>query len=399
MKLAILSALATMLPGSAASERIPDGVAALSAGEEHTCAVTETGTAWCWGDNAFGQLGTGTKESSSSPVPVKNLTDVIAISAGGSGSCALTAVGKVWCWGDVDKPKVPLGSLVPVEVKGLKNVRSISAGAGFACAVTESGQGWCWGNNKYGQLGDGSTNSTNVPVRVKGLGDLISIGASNYYGWHTCGLQADGTVWCWGYADDGQLGTGTTDASSVPMRITEISDFKTLVAHGGSFGCALQSAGEPWCWGKNYRGQLGLGYGGQGSKSFLPDRVTKLTKVKSIVVGGTHTCAIDLVDKAWCWGDNGYEQLGNDVFSYSDEPVKVWDLPAITQIDAGAKHSCAVDMLGQAYCWGKNDKGQLGIGKISRREMLPAVVQFPAARMCTQARLTTKEHRSNPCLR
>ena len=238
------------------------GVTAISAGEQHTCALTTAGGVKCWGANYTGQLGAPSPDVADFPVDVSGLaSDVIAIAGGGSHTCALTSGGGVKCWGDGASGQLGNGtnteSIVPVDVSGLSSgVVAISTGDAHTCALMTGGAVRCWGDNWYGQLGNGSTTASNVPVDVSGLaGDVVAISAGYR---QTCVLSSAGAVQCWGNGGHGELGDLSTFGSRVPVVAIGLGTGVAAIDLGGAHLCATYRGGGVRCLGDNYYGQLGV---------------------------------------------------------------------------------------------------------------------------------------------
>jgi hypothetical protein len=235
----------------------------VSAGGRHTCAVTPAGAVKCWGRNAEGQLGDGTSVNRSVPTQVVGLTSGAAsVSVGGNFTCAVTTAGALLCWGHNNFGQLGDGTTtqrnIPVAVSGLgSGVASASAGMHHTCAVTAAGALRCWGLNSNGELGDGTTAQRHTPVTVSGLGSGVA-GVSAGAG-HTCARTSAGAAWCWGQNADGQLGDGTTAARSIPVAVSGLGQGVTSVSASGWHACAMTTAGDLRCWGRNGHGQLGDG--------------------------------------------------------------------------------------------------------------------------------------------
>ena len=311
----------------------------IALGSAHTCGLTSTGIAYCWGRNSEGQLGDGST---------------------------------------TDQP-------LPVAVSGGHTFSMIAAGAGHTCGLTSAGAAYCWGFNMFGQLGDSSAPIHLLPVAVSGglTFSTIAAGAG-----HTCGV-ASGTfaAWCWGYNGNGQLGDGTTTDHHVPVAVSGGHTFSTISA-GYEHMCGLTSAGAAYCWGSNGNGQLG---DNSTTRRSVPTLVDTNLNFSTMAAGEAHTCAIQQANvvatsvgrrsvsasAAYCWGSNGYGQLGNATNDDSTFPVPVARNLSYTAIGAGSLHTCGITAAA-TYCWGSNFYGQLGDGTVLSRNT-PILDDAPAS--------------------
>ncbi len=189
-----------------------------------SCGLTPAGAAWCWGINNFGQLGNGTTTNSSTPVLVSGGLSFSTIAVDGTHTCGLTAAGNAYCWGANTFGELGTGtttnSSVPVAVIGPLTFGSLAAGSSFTCGIATGGGAYCWGNNANGQLGNGSLTSSTSPVAVTGGASFSRITAGFTF---ACALTPAGAAYCWGYDQfqDGLLGNGTTNSSLVPVRVVQ----------------------------------------------------------------------------------------------------------------------------------------------------------------------------------
>jgi alpha-tubulin suppressor-like RCC1 family protein len=344
-------------------------ISALGAGTFHTCAVLVGGDVGCWGRNDFGQLGNGetTCSSCSNPQPtaVVNLGGhAKAIYGGVDHTCAQLENGEVECWGGGQYGQlgvtVPEGeSALPVST-GL-TASALATGAFHTCALPAgTGNVECWGENQFGQLGDGTTMNASHPVTVENIADASAIAAGSG-SYSTCALLSEGAVDCWGENKYGQLGNGTTTNSPTPVRVGEVTG-AIKVAVGAQHACALLATGGIVCWGQNQNGQLG---NGTTTSSSLPVAVEGITNAVDITAGYKSTCALLVDGTVRCWGSDEYGQLGNGeagAGAQFDAPVKVVGLPNATSIVSGGYHTCAVLQDHQGACWGRGGFGQLGDG-------------------------------------
>jgi alpha-tubulin suppressor-like RCC1 family protein len=304
---------------------LSNGVIQLSAGNEHTCALTTIGGVKCWGNNVSGELGDGTTIVRTTPVDVIGLSSgVIQVAAGGYHTCALTNEGGVKCWGNNWDGELGNGTIinqsVPVDVFGLSSgVSQIAGGGDSTCAALTVGGVKCWGENRYGQLGDGTTISRHTPVNVMGYSYNVKQLAAGLG--HVCVLSEGGGIKCWGYNDHGQLGDGTTTDRSMPVNVLSFSSGINEIAAGTENTCALTTNGGLTCWGYNWAGSLG---NGTTSDSSTPAQVVGLASgVGHVAPGNYHTCAVTINGRVKCWGWDLYGQLGLGTQTYVTKPVDV----------------------------------------------------------------------------
>lgn len=247
-------------------EPIVTDVSMLSTGSLHACAVLTDGSAQCWGNNDYGQLGDGTTQGSTAPVKVQELTDVTQISAGRDHTCAALADGTAHCWGMNrtgllgDDSALDSSVPVPVQVKGLTGATEISSGESHTCAATQNGAAHCWGDDNYDSKIGPSANPGRYqrePAQVSGMANVSTVASGRN---QTCAALQDGSVYCWGAYDKGNVDarSGILIGRSEPNKIEGLSGV-TQVAAGNSFACALSQDGSVHCWGSEFAANLGDG--------------------------------------------------------------------------------------------------------------------------------------------
>ena len=237
----------------------------------------------------------------------------------------------------------------------LTRAQALSVSTGHGCVVTEEHKVACWGWNDLGQLGVGDTTPRSGAIELE-LEDVREVATGD---WHTCILHTNGSVRCWGDNDDGQLGYGDHDARLEPAEpIAGLTDVVQLIA-GSYHTCALLGDGSARCWGRNYNGQLGLGYDNEGGVP-SPTQVPALTQVKQLTANTAHTCALHEDGSASCWGYGGFGQLGSGsepAGGMSSSPVRVAGLLGASRIQAGLSTTCAIDADARMTCWGTFNDG------------------------------------------
>jgi len=346
-----------------------------------TSQATTTTTAVAWGDNSAGELCDGTLAGSEVPESVPGLSGVTAIAEGGRHVLALRSDGTVVTCGDDTFGQLGNGitsangtSEVFAAVPGLKSVTAVAAGEEHSLALLSNGTVVAWGDGSEGQLGDGSTTSSAVPVPVEGLAGVTAIAAGNLF---SLALLSNGTVMAWGDNRFGALGNGTEVNSDVPVAVTGLSGV-TAITGGGFSAYALLSNGTIMSWGDNESDQLGDGQDvSTQPESTVPVAVTGISTATAISAGNSHAVALLSGGTVMVWGDNDFFQLAQPNgfpggISDSDVPLAVSGLPAATAIAAGSEFTLAVVAGGAVDGWGDNAIGQLGNGTNSTS---PSVVQ------------------------
>jgi alpha-tubulin suppressor-like RCC1 family protein len=322
--------------------------ASLSAGGNQTCGVASFrlpqqigGAVYCWGNNSSGQLGNGTTTNSAAPTLVAGGLLFASVSVGGKHVCGESVTfdnGGTHCWGDNSFGQLGIGTLINSAIPVIPLFNSgfdeggVSAGSNHTCSVVDVGPGFlviithaCWGDNSSGQLGNGTTTNSAVPVIANYTGNNPArISAGTLYSC-TTGEPAS----CWGNNGVGQLGNGTTTNSETGVSVSGGFNFAS-VSSGGDHTCAVTSFGVPeaplvggigYCWGGNASGQLG---NGTMITSTTPVAVTGGLIFATVSAGGHHSCGVVIASGAvYCWGDNTSGQLGNSWTTSSSVPVNV----------------------------------------------------------------------------
>jgi alpha-tubulin suppressor-like RCC1 family protein len=349
------------------------GLVQLSLGWEHACAIDDAGALWCWGRNDLGQLGVDDTDNRGAAIRIGEHSDWTWISAGTGHTCGLRGTpdaGSLWCWGWNADGQVGNGlngqtrQLTPVEIEPDTTWRRVAAGTMFTCGIQSDGSLWCWGYNNDGQLANGTPGTPSrayAPVEVTGstAWQEITLGA-----FHACGLQSGGAVYCWGGGFDGRLGYGDEDGvadTDTPVAMPTASTWIQIDA-GENHTCALSADFDVWCWGNNGAGQAdGMG----GLSPLVPTLMVGISGDWEQVSSGTlHTCARRSGEIA-CWGFNESGQTGGVPGGSLMADTTVF--AGLLAVAAGGDSTCVLLDDGTVRCFGGNGAGQIGNGEIANK--------------------------------
>jgi len=290
--------------------------------------------------------------------------------------------GAVWAWGAGDNGQLGNGSTtsspVPVPVFGLGDVTAVAGGWFAGYALRGDGTVWSWGTGAFGQRGTGGCCAivSPVPLRIPGLSHITAITGGYGTGY---ALRSDGTVWSWGDGQSGALGDGDDESySTVPVQVAGLEDLHiTAIAAGLATGYALTGDGSVWAWGSGNVGQLGNG----GTSNSLATQVSQLSNVTAIAAGGSTGYAVVGHDTVWAWGDDSWGELGDGQkgpTSRSLVQVEVPGLTGVTAIAAATFTGYALRGDGTVAAWGLGHYGQLGNNTTTTVSAGPVPVAVPA---------------------
>ena len=346
----------------------------LGAGSDaaHIIAVKGDGTAWAWGRNSDGQLGVGDAQDRGLPVQIRKgdgsaLSGVAQVAVGESHSAAVLGDGTLWTWGSNASGQLGDGTLTSRSIPGrvltsgggeIDGVKAVALGSSHSVLLKTEGTVWTWGTNSYGQLGNGTSVSSNRPLQVSGLSGITAVAAGAM---STMALKWDGTVWSWGNNASGQLGDGTTTARSRPVAVSGLSTVAAISA-GTYHAVALKSDGTVWAWGNN--GMLQLGDGTQVNRS-SPVQVLNLDQIVAVGAAGSSAIALHADQTIWEWG----KICGSGTIRSSPLQVSGFTAGAAVVTGGGLSlglrcHAMALKADGTLWGWGANDYGQLGVGAV-----------------------------------
>lgn len=386
-------------PARAAGGDPPDVVdRPVATGDDHSCAI-DAGKVYCWGIDNVGQLGNGPELTTDQPAPVPVLLPAdetfAAVVAADVNTYALSTRGEIWAWGQ-DRAALPLRGDGPTETAvqapptrldisalpaGLRFV-DVTAGETFGCAVADDANLYCWGSDSNGQSGDGDGPANPSPVAVPvpaGETGWARVAAGSL---QVCGVTVAGNLYCWGGNSYGQVGDGNWNT---PMPFVTAVDTSAVPAGtkwavpsmGDNHSCAISTAGDVYCWGRDSKEQLGDGV----AEPPLPSKVS-LRPIPSVMPAGVDfvdmaagdelNCAISSTADVYCWGN--LPSGSRNVPTLTDWTFATTRDIAAIDVATSATHICATSTAGAVECTGMDLFGQLGNGTPD----VPGPISFPA---------------------
>jgi YD repeat-containing protein len=325
-------------------------------GDQFTSAIKTDGTLWTWGRNSYGQLGDNTTTNRTTPVTTfAGGTNWKQVSCGQQHMAAIKTDGTLWIWGGIQSGFSNLGvndasaRQTPVTTfAGGTNWKQVACGGYFTAAIKTDGTLWTWGYNAQGQLGDNTTVTRSTPVTTFAGGTnwkQVSSSIRKQFGQgHAAAIKTDGTLWTWGANDQGQLGDNTADNKSVPVTTFAGGTNWKQVSCGGYHISAIKTDGTLWTWGYNNNGQLGIN--NTSNKNTPVTTFAGGTNWKQVAGGNNHTAAIKTDGTLWTWGQNNIGQLGNNTTTNRNTPVTTfvggtnWK-----QVSGGSSHTAALTYI------------------------------------------------------
>ena len=334
----------------------------VAAGGDVSLALLSNGTVLAWGYNYWGQCGNGSYGSftvDKSIFQVIGLTNVVAIEAGPRHCFAIKSDGTLWAWGYNYYGELGNGTTktsgIPLQVLVLTDVTAVSPGKFSSISATSDGTLFAWGSHSTDIFGNGVTVNPAVPTPVYGMTNVTSVAAGDD---HCLISKADGSVWAWGANSFGELGDGTTITRTVPVQVQGLTGVKQVAA-GREFSLALKTDKTVYAWGSNTFGKLGNGVS---VYSPVPIQIQAgpMTNTKSISAGNHHSLAVEYGGTPWAWGFNFKGMLGDGTTDDYYVPINPVGLTDVIDVAAGAFHSLALRSDGTVWGCGENMYGQLG---------------------------------------
>lgn len=410
-------------------EVIEAGFQKIESGDNHSCGLKSDGSLWCWGDGSLGALGSLQAHGISvHPIPVyqEEMGLVSDFETGSQHSCAINESHELWCWGAFDNrtfsrphfmdlpreigaiEKIALGKnntcfledrnrvwcwgvyefseVAQIELReiifpdDIQEIEEIESGSYHACAIDQNQRLWCWGDNTYNQLGNPNQGENLFdPLEVFFPDDFVGAQEIALGERHSCILDMENKIWCWGDDSFGQLGQGDEKPveQEFPIILDDAGNGMNSIKSGPWQTCAIDQDRRIWCWGKIFSEEILFGLDGRQSDI---ERLAGFRNTESISIGENHLCNIGTNNLSWCIGDDRLGQLGNggdhleflsDSRLLSEKNLEPFNPDHyFEKVSLGENHSCALDNNRALWCWGSNERGQLGLSSVIEEERL-----------------------------
>ena len=348
----LVSLIITSNESFAASNLLSD-VKQVSVGYKHVCAINSEDKLYCWGWNAQGQLGDGTTTDGMTPKFVGDYgllggAGVKSVSAGSNHTCAINNDNKLYCWGWNGQGELGNGTTTQNSRPSLVNgtglldglgVKSVSAGSMHTCAINNDNKLYCWGYNYYGQLGNGTKTDSLTPILVNGnglLGNLKILSVSAYH--NTCAINSANQLYCWGWG-------GGDKADTIPVLVNDDGLLGGYGVIGIAGSCAINSDSKLYCReGDDESGDFSL---------FNNDGLLGGYGVNNV----SGNCAVNSENELYCWGNNEYGRLGDGTIVDSATPIPVnsdglLGGKGVKSVSSNSNFTCAISNENKLFCWG-----------------------------------------------
>tara|TARA_R110000737_G_C14530349_1_gene477081 strand:+ start:22 stop:1167 length:1146 start_codon:yes stop_codon:yes gene_type:complete len=320
-------------------------------------------SAFAWGPNSSGQLGSGNTVYRSSPVQVSGDPDWTEVNQAAFNAVGIVGNGTIWSWGAASRGRSGQNNVIvnssPVQIGTLTNWSTADVAGSVALAIKTDGTLWSWGYNVYGELGINNRVETSSPIQVGGLNTWLKV-TSAYN--DAAAIKTDGTLWTWGRGSNGQLGHNDIVNRSSPVQVGTLTNWSSHAAGSGGSVAAIKTDGTLWSWGWNGLG--GLGHNNLIDRS-SPVQVGALTNWSNAAMAQNgNLIAVKTDGTLWVCGQNNYGQLGLNNTVLRSSPVQVGALTTWLKGAASYGIAGAVKTDGTIWTWGQNTAGKLGQGDV-----------------------------------
>ncbi len=353
--------------------RLPGRWSSLDTRGYTSCGIRASGAAFCWGANSVGTVGSGSTEDVV-PTPARlsgRWSELAFIEGASSGTfatvCGLRTDDTLWCWGYDRTAQSGDGRggrddlrRTPNQVPGTWQGLPVGTG-GTRCALDTEDRAWCWGANQTGQVGNGRTADFyggEPPTMLPGTWSSVVTGGAEPYGGTTCGVRLDGSGWCWGENDTGQVGDGTRQDALTPVQLPGAWTTITPPLEAGAPTCGLRPDDTAACWGANFAGAVG---NGTRDDQLTPDELPGTWA--EVTAAGSQVCGLGLDGSGWCWGYNDNGSVGDGTRNPRLTPYRLdGEWTALATANYYGATTCGVQTDGSGWCWGDARKGRTGTG-------------------------------------